>query len=859
VPTSHVLTRAEAAERARLVDDVRYEVALDLAGDGPEAQRFFDSRTVVRFRCEAPGAATFIDLAADEVRAATLNGAPVAAAQISGGRIRLEGLAQDNVLEVEARCAYERTGVGLHRFEDPVDGAVYLHTQFEPYDAHRVYACFDQPDLKASFTLEVTAPAGWTVVSNGDVARHEDAADGGPTRWAFATTGPMPTYITALVAGPFHVVRSSHTPATPDATPIPLGLYCRRSLARHLDADEIFEITRQGFDYFARTFDTPYAWGKYDQLFVPEFNFGAMENTGCVTFSEAYIFRSKVTDTAHQSRASTILHEMAHMWFGNLVTMRWWDDLWLNESFATYIGTRALAEATRFRSAWASFANTTKAWALAQDQLPSTHPISADIADTDAIRTHFDGITYAKGASVLSQLVEWVGDDAFFSGLRGYFDRHAFDNATLADFLAALAKSSGRDLGEWSREWLETAGVATLRPDLAVGDDERYTQATLVQEAPEAHPTLRRHRLALGAYEHAGERLRRREQVRLDVSGPRTALDALVGRSRPDLLLVNDDDLTFAKVRLDEHSVATLVAHLSGLADPLARAVAWGSCWDMTRDAELPARRWVELVARHAATERECALLESLLGRGRVAADRYGAPDNRAAARARLAEAGRANLAAAEPGGDLQLAWLRHLIAVGDGEDHTLLLLGLLDGRETVTGLDIDTDLRWQVLTRLAADGAADEERIAAELERDPTDMGVRRAAAARACRPGGGAKQHAWQALLEQRDLPLATLRTIAAAFWQHGQDGVLRGYVERFPEALEAAWRDRVIEESIALTAGCYPSTIIDPEVVAMADAVLAREDLPRPARRTVLEARDATVRALQARAADSAARGA
>jgi aminopeptidase N len=842
VPADHNLLHDEALERAHLLTDPRYEVTLDLTGD----EHTFRSVTLVRFDCAEEGADSFVDLAARTVNAARLNGADVSSEAIEPGRIHLRGLTRSNVLEVDADCDYERTGVGLHRFRDPVDGNVYVHTQFEPFDTHRVFACFDQPDLKGRFTFGVRAPRDWEVVSNTPVVRREAAGEA--VEWRFAETLPMPPYITALVAGAFHHVHERHGE-------LDLGLYCRRSLAPHLEATEMFEVTRQGLDYFEQAFAYPYAFGKYDQLFVPEFNWGAMENAGCVTFSETYLFRSKVTDAARQSRASTILHELAHMWFGNLVTMRWWDDLWLNESFATYMGHRALADATRFEDSWATFATSIKAWALGQDQLPSTHPIVSATPDTQTVRTNFDGITYAKGASVLKQLVAWVGDDAFFSGLRDYFQRHAFANASLADFLAPLEKRSRRTLADWSSEWLETAGVATVRPRIEVDERGRITAAAIVQEAPVDHPTLRSHRLAIGCYELTEGKLRLERRLELDVTGARTEVPELIGKPRPDLLLPNEDDLAFAKVRFDSHSLDTLVGHLSALPSKLSRALAWGPAWDMTRDAELATSRWVELVAQHAAHEDDLTLLQSLLVRTQLAVDLYAAPVNRATARARLAAAARAALEDCLPGSDRQLAWVRHLVYVGDGDEHRLLLLELLDGSRGIAGLDMDTELRWTLLGRLARDGAAGEDRIAAELERDPTDIGVRHAAAASASRPAPSAKSRAFEALAFDRELPLATLVSIAGGLWSPAQDALLLPYVDRLPEAVESAWRDRLVEESISLTKAVYPQSVVDDRVVRMADRVLAGE-LPGPARRILQESRDRTLRALRARATDAAA---
>jgi aminopeptidase N len=856
VTTDHPLTREEAATRATLLSGVSYDVALDLT----EAGSTFGSHSRIRFTSEE-GAETFLDLVAEEVTAVRLNGSDVPSEDVAPGRIALRGLAATNIVEVTARCAYERTGVGLHRFTDPADGEVYLHTQFEPFDAHRVYACFDQPDLKAPFTLTVRAPSRWVVVSNGPVAGRDEQTEA--TTWRFAPTLPLSTYLTALVAGPF---ASAHgTYEAPGEEPVDLGLYCRPSLLEHLDAEEILDITRAGFAEYTRRFGVGYPFGgaegsgrrKYDQLFVPEFNWGGMEHPGCVTYSEHYVFRSKVTDAAKLSRAEVLLHELAHMWFGDLVTMRWWDDLWLNESFATYASYRAMVDATRFTGAWSAFANSIKAWALNQDQLPSTHPVAADIPDTEAVRTNFDGITYAKGASVLKQLVAWVGDDAFFEGLRAYFAEHAFGNATLEDFLSALEASSGRELADWSKAWLETAGVATLRPEVTL-DGDAYAEVAVVQEAAESHPTLRAHRVAVGLYDLGADgTLSRRERVELDVVGERTRVDALAGHRAADLLVVNDDDLTFAKLRLDERSTRTVVEHLSSLGDPLARALCWGAAWDMTRDAELPTRRWVDLVAAHAGRETDLTLLQSLLARTRAAVDWYGDPANRLPARERLAAAARTALDASEPGSDLQLAWFRHLVAVGDGTDHLVRLAEVLDGSAEVPGLTVDTELRWHVLGALASAGGADEGRIEAELARDNTDMGQRNAASARAGRPDAAAKEAAWTALTSDTELSLAMLKAIGDGFWQPGQDELLGPYAERFADGIAEVWRQgRVNEEAIALTRGLYPLTIATPEIVAAAERLLAEGDLPQAGRRIVAEAADGTQRALRAREADRAA---
>jgi aminopeptidase N len=527
------ITRDEAQTRARLLAVDSYDVTLDLT----LGEVTFPSTTVARFRCTEPGSSTFVDIVADEIVEAELNGRAIDLPQAYDGvRLTLDGLAEENSLRVVANCRYMHSGEGLHRFVDPVDKSVYLYTQFEVADSRRMFTVFEQPDLKATYAFTVTAPDDWQVVSNQPTPEPEKL-DLGRARWSFAPTERMSSYITALVAGPYHRVDSEYRDGD---RAIPMALYCRASLAQYLDSDMIFDESRAGFAFFERVFGTPYPFAKYDQLFVPEFNSGAMENAGCVTHNEDYVFRSRVPQVSYERRAVTILHEMAHMWFGDLVTMTWWNDLWLNESFAEYASTLAAAEATQWRTAWTTFANTDKTWAYRQDQLPSTHPIAAEINDLEDVEVNFDGITYAKGASVLKLLAAWVGRDDFLAGIRQYFRTFAWGNTTLADLLGKLEETSGRDLKAWSAEWLETAGVNTLRPEIETDDDGLFTSFTIVQSAPAAWPTLRSHRLAIGLYDRTDAGLVRRDRIELDVIGARTEVPQLVGIAQPDLVLVND-------------------------------------------------------------------------------------------------------------------------------------------------------------------------------------------------------------------------------------------------------------------------------------------------------------------------------
>ncbi|MEU0241719.1 aminopeptidase N [Nocardiopsis sp. NPDC006198] len=839
------LTRDEAQERARILSVDSYAVELDLT-TGDET---FRSTTVVRFSSSEPGARTFVELAAPKVLTATLNGAELDPAELfDGERLVLPEVAAENELTVVADAAYMRTGEGLHRFVDPVDDSVYLYTQFETADAHRMFTCFDQPDLKATFELTVFAPPSWEVVSNSapDVVR--EAAGGERVRWHFPATPVVSTYITALIAGPYHVVRDEHDG-------IPLGLYCRASLAEHLDSEALFEVTKQGFDFFHGLFDLRYPFGKYDQLFVPEFNAGAMENAGAVTFLEDYVFRSRVTDARYERRAETILHEMAHMWFGDLVTMRWWDDLWLNESFATYASVYCQANATKWTDAWTTFANVEKSWALRQDQLPSTHPIAADMVDIQAVEVNFDGITYAKGASVLKQLAAYVGVDAFFAGVRAYFKENAFGNTELKDLLKHLEAASGRDLSGWSREWLETTGVNTMRPEFEVDADGAFTSFAVLQEADPGHPTLRSHRLAIGLYDRTPEGIVRRERVELDVSGARTEVPELIGTAQPDLVLINDDDLTFTKLRLDERSLRTVVEGAGEIRESLPRALAFGAAWDMTRDGEMAARDYVALVISGISGVDDVMVAQTLLRQASSALHMYADPAWRPFGFEQLSDRLRELLTSAEPGGDLQLAYANALAGTAASDAHLSLVRGLLDGAITVDGLTVDTDLRWTLLRRLVAAGEAGEAEIAAELESDPTAAGQRHAAGARAAIPTAAAKAAAWERIVGE-ELANAEFRAVLMGFTEPGQAELYRPYTEKYFAQLAPAWEKWTGEFAQTFAEVMYPSGLVEEATLERTDAYIA-EASPAPAlRRLLIEGRAGVERALRARAVDIAA---
>ncbi|MFF3844488.1 aminopeptidase N [Streptomyces sp. NPDC002328] len=851
------LSRDEARERAALLSVDGYDVSLDVrsavgdqSGDGP---RTFRSVTTLRFRCNEPGASSFADLVAPSVTAVTLNGRDLDPGEVfDGARILLEDLAAENELVVDARCAYSRTGEGLHRFVDPEDGEVYLYTQYEPADSRRVFANFEQPDLKAPFRFEVRAPEEWAVWSNGVGER----ADG---VWRFAETKPISTYITCVVAGPYHYVTDSYERTFEDGTrlEIPLGALCRKGLAPHFDADDVFLVTKQGLDFFHDHVDYPYPFGKYDQAFVPEYNLGAMENPGLVTFREEYIFRGKVTRASYEARANVILHEMAHMWFGDLVTMEWWDDLWLKESFADFMGSFSMVGATRFTDGWITFANRRKAWAYRADQLPSTHPITADIRDLQDAKLNFDGITYAKGASVLKQLVAYVGQDAFLEGARRYFKRHAYGNTRLGDLLSVLAETSGRDMGAWARSWLQTAGVNSLTPQVLLDASGRIDELAVLQEAPESHPELRPHRVAIGLYRLRDGRLERYARAEADVDGPRTLVAELAGAEAPELVLVNDEDLTYCKIRFDDASLETLRAHLGDVTDPLARALCWSALWNLTRDALLPAREFVDLVLRFAGRETDIGVLQMLHAWAGSALVHYVDPAWRPVGERLLAEGALARLRSAEPGSEHQLAWARFLASVASSADDFELLRGLLDGTAKIDGLDVDQELRWAFLEPLAAHGVVDEGVIAAELARDDTASGKRHQVRCLAARPSAAVKAQAWAQLVESDALSNALVEATIAGFAQPSQRELLAPYAPKYFEVIGRIWEQRSIQIAMHVVRDLFPGLQDSPGTLEATDAWLAAHASAPPAlRRLVLESRDDLARALRGQACDAAA---
>jgi len=862
------LTREEAQRRASALTVRSYDVTLDLT-TGPET---FRTTSTVRFDA-TDTAPTFIDFVGPSVESIILNGESVdPATAYDGARIALPTLAASNELTVEATGAYMNTGEGLHRFVDPADQEVYLYTQFEVADSRRVFAVFEQPSLKATFAFTVTAPARWQLISGQPTPEPTPAqatytGPDGTTEpaatWSFEPTPRISSYITALVAGPYDVVRDE-VQATNGT--VPLGVFCRKSLREHLDADNIFAVTKQGFAFFEEKFGEPFPFAKYDQIFTPEYNAGAMENAGCVTITETYIFRTQVSDALIERRGLTILHELAHMWFGDLVTMQWWDDLWLNESFAEWASTWCQSEVTQWDTAWTTFSSSEKTWAYKQDQLSSTHPVYANMRHLEDVEANFDGITYAKGASVLKQLVAYVGIEPFVAGLRSYFSKYKWGNTTFDDLLGELETTSGRDLSTWRELWLKTSGANILRPIVEVDADGVITKLQIEQTAPADQPTLRPHRLAIGSYRLEDSTLTATSSLELDVDGPLTDMPKLVGERMPDLLLVNDQDLTYAKVRLDPGSLQTVLANPTAISDSLARAVVFGALWDMTRDGELAPRDYIRYALAAVGTETDSTLRQTLIGQIVGATTAFltsGAfghmtsflrPEHRSEAAAEAAAALRQLMTRAEPGSDAQLQLAAAFARLARSEDDVAYVRGLFDGTQVLDGLSLDTDMKWTLLTSLAAAGAATDAEIDAQLASDNTATGIARAAGARAAYPTAEAKAKAWHDLVETDSLPNETARAVALGFGRVHDTTLLGPYVERYHAALREVWDARTYAMASNFVTVLYPIALSDQALFDATQAWLAaNQDAPAGLVRLVAENRDIVRVALTAQARD------
>jgi len=840
------LSRTEAKDRAEHLYVNSYAVTLDVT----KGEETFYSKSEVSFTCNKPGYSTFIDAVGRSVISATLNGSAVDVSNFDGESIFLTNLAADNTLVIEMDAEYSKSGEGLQRSVDPADGEVYLYSQGETAHIRNMFACFDQPSLKATFTLTVTTPGHWQAVSNNPV--ESKTTKGELVEWKFITTPRIPTYLDALIAGPYSSVHDVYK----GQTEIPLGIYCRKSMMQYLDPEDIFLVTKQGFEYFEKVFGLAYPFEKYDQIAVVDFNFGAMENAGAVTFrEEVLVFRSHMPEKSYLSRANVILHEMAHMWFGDMVTMSWWDDLWLNESFAEWASYLALTEATRFNGAWTEFNSARKNGAYRQDQLSTTHPIIADMVDMEAVNANFDGITYAKGASVLHQLVAHVGRPQFIAGLQKYFAKHAWGNTTLNDLLVELEAASGRKLDTWVNTWLQTAGVNTLRPQLEIAGDT-YTSVVISQEVPlvpAGSKELRPHRLAVGLYDISGDSLNLRKSVELDVVGASTVVSELAGEKVADLLLINDRDLSYAKLRFDDHSITTLKKYLGRLSDPLARAVTWAAIWDMHRDAQISTADFMAVALSGLAGESDDAMVNIIIGQLGTSVEGYASDANRDKYREQLAAGFWNLLQSSAPASDLQLLYSRAFAANAHTPEQIKNVRGILNGE--IKGLKVDTDRRWDFLIALTERGATTQAELDAELATDNTTSGNLFYQSAKAATPNAEAKAYAFNTVLNQ-DAQTSVRSALVAGFQRPIQRHLLTPFVDIYFDNLLKEWESKSYEGAAKFVIGMYPSWIITQETLDKTNSWLngVGKDAPAVLRKLVKESQDGVIRALKVAALDN-----
>lgn len=838
------LSQIEAEERSKHLSVNSYDVTIEII---PGADTFH-SKSIVHFSCNSLGYSTFIDAPSRKIISATLNGAPVDTSTFDGETVYLHNLAKENKLVIEMQALYSKNGEGLQYSVDPADGEIYLYSQGGPALIRHMYACFDQPDLKATFALTATVPSHWEVISNNLPESKIETGKNG-TIWKFPPTPRISTYLTAFIAGPYHHVHDEYV----GEKTIPLGIYCRKSLTSSVDSDEIFKITKQGFAFYEKVFGLAYPFDKYDQIAVVDFNWGAMENVGAVTFKEElFIFRSKVTRQGYLRRANTILHEMAHMWFGNMVTMRWWDDTWLNESFAEWAGYLALDDATDFENGWTEFNSRRKNWAYRQDQLSSTHPIVVAMKDIEAANANFDGITYSKGASVLQQFVAHVGRDNFITGLQNYCKKHAFGNTTLNDLLFEMEAASGRDLTSWTSTWLQTAGVNTLRPSLEISNGA-YTSVSINQKAPAipiGSQELRPHHLAVGLFDLRAGKLRRRKSVELDVVGALTHVGELAGERVADLLLLNDGDMSYAKIRFDEKSLETLKTHLCDIEDSLARALCWSALWDLLRDAEISATEYAEIVLSGLKGEAEISVITIITAQLSTTVDFYAHPTLREELRARVAAGIETYLDASEPGGDQQLQFAYSFARLATTSLQNERILSLLAG--DLAGLNIDPDLRWHLVCMLAERGLISRRDLDLEVVRDNTTLGALSHAFAIAALPTDGAKEEAWTLIINEANTNAARVATMKGFHRPH-QSAIVADYIPKYFAILEEMWGRKSFETATQFVKLMFPTYVTTQKILDTTNSWLNEtgKDSPAGLRRLVIEARDSLTRALNVQA--------
>ena len=832
-----ILTQADAEARADRISNAAYELSIDLRR-GVET---YHGDLTIEFDV-AGSRDTFLDFRGKTISLLEINGVP-AEPIWTGYRLTLPGdsLLSHTRVRIVYENDYDHGGDGFHQFKDPEDGEEYLYSNFEPYEAHRLFPCFDQPDIKGTYHLTVTAPPEWEVIANSRESGRSTAGDG-RIRREFEQTKRFSTYLFALIAGPYHVVREKHGD-------VDLGLYCRKSLARHLDTDELFTVSKQGLDFFGSFFDCPYAFGKYDQIFVPEFNSGAMENVGAVTHNEYMVFRDPPTDNQRRGRAETVLHEMAHMWFGDLVTMRWWNDLWLNESFATYMAYLCLDQATRFNTGWQDFNASIKNWAYRQDQLVTTHPIAGQVPDTDATFLNFDGITYGKGASVLKQLVAAIGMEGFREGMRNYFRTYAYGNATLAQFLGSLEAGSGTDLGEWARLWLETSSVNTIGTRWEA-DGDRITSFTITQTAAPEYPFVRPHRLDVGLLREQGGRFDV-TVLPAKLADPELDLEAARGLPRPSLVFPNYNDHGYAKVALDAESVAFVRANIDRIEDTLLRQLLWSSLWNMVRDQQLKSTDYLALVREKIALESLPELVEAVLNNASAALGRY-VPDDRKEQESRLFVAAAWEALRAAQGGDAQIIWARTLIGSALAPEDIALAGRLADGAEVVEGLTVDQDMRWAIAAKFVAHGLPGaDDRVAREAAADPSDRGERAKLRCQVSEPSASAKAAAWDRINGEGYGSLYLTGAAMGGFNWWSQRNLLAPYIDRYFESLPAVFRTRDKEFTLDYARSLFPTFRVEKEVLDRSESVIAAigDELPSLTR-VLREANDDLNRAIRCR---------
>ena len=839
------ISRAEALERSTHLAVESYEVFLDVTGDGDT----FFARSTIKFACNKTGYNSFVDTLAERVISATLNGTPVDTSAFDGQTIYLNNLQAENTLVVEVESLYSKTGEGLQKSVDPADKETYLYSQGETAHIRKMYPCFDQPNLKATFTLSVLAPGHWEVVSNNPVA--EVRPDGEAKFWQFTTTPRISTYITAMIAGPYHHVHDTYE----GEKVVPLGIYCRKSLAENLDPEEIFQHTKEGFAYFEQIFGLAYPFEKYDQVAVLDFNWGAMENAGVVTFrEEVLVFRSRVTDRARERRAHVILHEMAHMWFGNMVTMYWWDDLWLNESFAEWTSYLALTEGTRFKNGWTSFICNGTSWAYNQDQLISTHPIAVAMPDIESVIANFDGISYAKGSSVLHQLSAYVGRDNFIKGLRQYFTKFAWQNTQLTDLLDELKATSNRDLDAWSATWLKTAGINTMHPILEEANGV-YSKVAIKQDAPvipAGSTEIRPHRIAIALYDLISGQLVARKRTEIDVIGEYTEIPEFNNEKIADLFLINDGGLGYTKIRFDQRSIETLMLNLGKITDPIARTLAWVGVWDMWRDAEIATHDFAKLLIEGLKVEPLISLVTGL-GNDLVSAlEIHTAPERREELRNEIASELEVILKASTPGSDIQLQLAKVFAAIASTPEQIAFTKAMLDGQ--LNGVVVDRDLRWYFIKTLAERGAISTTELDAVLATDNTVNGQLSHSEALASLPDVAGKSETWKRLTTEQ-ISTSQREHVSRGFMRPRQSELLSSFVGPYFDGLLKMWNSTSYEEASASVELLYPKYVITQSTLDATDAWLsgAGATAPDGLRRIVLEGRDALSRSLRIQVRD------